>query len=57
MTVEELYAEYLRLQGIASSEQQRFGFSARPDFLRLAKAGAEANKAREAWMDARRKAA
>lgn len=52
--VEELRAEYLRLQGVAATEQQRFGFSARPNFLRLAEAGAAANRARTAWMDAMR---
>lgn len=52
--LDELEAEYDRLAGIAASEQQRFGFSARPDFLRLAEAGRVANAARIRWLDALR---
>lgn len=52
-TVKELEAEYHRLEGEASTEQQRFGFSSRPDFVRLAEAGRKANEARTRWMNAK----
>lgn len=55
-TLQELEAEYRRLEGVASSEQQRFGYSARPDFARLAEAGRKANEARIRWMNAKREA-
>jgi len=55
-TLQELEAEYRRLEGAASSEQQRFGHSARPDFVRLTEAGRKANEARRRWMDAKREA-
>lgn len=53
-TVDALYKEFIRLQGVASTEQQRFGHSARPNFERLRKAGEDAEKARKRWMDAKR---
>lgn len=53
-SISKLRSEYLRLAGIAASEQQRFAFSAKPNFVALAKAGEEANKARVKWMDALR---
>lgn len=54
-SVKLLKAEYDRIAGVAATEQQRFGFSARPDFMRLAKAGADMNAARKAWLDEERK--
>lgn len=56
-SISALKAEYLRLAGIAASEQQRFAFSSRPDMMRLVEAGIAANRAREAWIDALREAA
>jgi len=55
-TVADLYAEYMRLEGEASTEQQRFAFSARPDFARIAEAGRKANQARILWMNAKQEA-
>jgi len=52
--IEHLESEYQRLQGIASSEQQRFAHSARPDANRLFEVIQAAEKARKAWMDAKR---
>lgn len=51
-----LEAEYRRLEGEASTEQQRFGFSARPNFTRLAEVGRKASEARIRWMNAKREA-
>jgi len=52
--VADLEAAYLKAQGEASTEQQRFGHGARPDFERLRAAGEREAQARNAWMDAKR---
>lgn len=54
MTLDEAYRAYIEAQGQYASELQRFRDSARPDMMRLVKAGQVETRARKTWMAIKR---